>query len=210
MADELNCPICNHIAESLLDKRIANISITSDSQYTDRLSPCLCYCRNCRYFFTHQSTDLNRFYESDYILLMQDFLLDQTVVVENVAFGRAQYQARIIGKLVEVTGPSEVLEVGAGKGLTAFWLANAYPELRITLHDPGVSRYEKIWRKIPAVNNCVGTLAEVGSDQFDVEGFADRHRHNSQIHTSVYVYGHALVEIIQRTPATDIGDLEPD
>lgn len=165
--NKINCLICGADCSPKLIKTIDEVAVTSDSKYTENLHPILSFCSDCDYWFTQQAKGLKYFYESEYELLMQDFKVDQRITIGGQLIGRAKYQSNIIANIQRAIKKGKVLEVGAGKGLTASLVSECIDLDAITLHDPGAERYSNIWKKY--VPNCkaVTHLSEIGKSQYD-------------------------------------------
>lgn len=168
MANPIRCPICFSSVNAILEKTINGVSITSDSNYTRSLNPYLCYCSVCCFWFTHQGTDLHDFYENDYILLMQNFKTDQILLDRSLKLGRAEYQAAIIQIAAQSNQNPYLLEVGAGKGLTAFYINRLIETQGISLHDPGAARYSSTWIREVKPTSIHSSLEDLSSIDFDL------------------------------------------
>jgi hypothetical protein len=156
---------------AILKKTINGVSITSDSNYTELLKPYLCFCTACCYWFTHQGKDLHDFYANDYTLLMQNFRTDQILFNKSPQLGRAEYQALIIQNVAKSFRKPHLLEVGAGKGLTAFYIDRLVDTQGFSLHDPGAARYSSTWSREVNPTSIHSSLEDLSSIDFDL-GFS--------------------------------------
>jgi hypothetical protein len=160
--------MCGNPAPELIHKVIDGVAVTSDANYTKSLDPHLAYCNKCNFWFTRQGYPIENFYSGEYSLLMQDFLTDQNILVNGSSVKRAQYQASLVFRMLLGLGGENLLEVGAGKGLTAYHLKLMNGFKTISLHDPGEKRYKKIWEKYVEPNSTHTNLSELAGINFDL------------------------------------------
>lgn len=122
---------------------------------------------SCSYWFTHQRLGLNDYYENEYSLLMQDFETDQVLFHEPYQKRRAEYQAALIRSVAESMHYGRLLELGAGKGLTAFHIKRSMKLESLSLHDPGASRYLDVWNGEIKPTSTMSSLEELNAVDFD-------------------------------------------
>jgi len=99
---------------------------------------------------------------------MQDFFTDQNLLVNGHSVNRAEYQASLIQHIAAALGSRRLLEVGAGKGLTAYHLSRSVQPSGFVLHDPGARRYESLWRKHVQPVSSHSDLTELADVEFDL------------------------------------------
>ena len=161
--------MCGVIAEEILHKVIDGVAVTSDSNYSSSLDPYLVYCKSCKYWFTSQKRPLHHFYASEYSLLMQNFFTDQTLLVNDRNIQRAEYQASLIYQVVIALDSHRLLEVGAGKGLTAHYIMRSInADSTIALHDPGADRYSSYWGEYVQPALTFSSLSSLADSNFDL------------------------------------------
>lgn len=168
MVKTITCPLCGSQADEVMHKLVDGVAVTSDSNYSTSLDPYLVFCANCSYWFTHQGRSLNEFYAGEYVLLMQDFFTDQVLLVNEQSMRRAEYQASLIRQVARALGSRRLLEVGAGKGLTAYHVVCSIHPEEIVLHDPGAKRYESMWLEYVRPTSSHVDLAELREIKFDL------------------------------------------
>lgn len=168
MPNHFQCSICSRPAERLLRKTIGGVSVTSDSQYSTSLDPHLCFCTACNYWFTSQGNDLCEYFASEYNLLMHDFFADQRLFLSGRQVDRAEYQAELVSHLARKLGSQDLVEVGAGKGLTAFYVKRQVRPRSLALQDPGAGRYAMTWNHLVGPTSAHCSLDELDSVEFDL------------------------------------------
>lgn len=148
-----NCPCCDASdIELVCQLSKNNISITSDSKYSTRLEGACCKCNNCGHIFNDIQGSLSDFYSSDYELLTEKAQQDQLIFLpNNEKIYRSNFQAQILKLLIDQLSklkPTSILEVGAGKGLTAQKFNKILPEMPYYLHEVTTEKYINFWSQI--------------------------------------------------------------
>jgi hypothetical protein len=167
MHSPVYCPICSGAANEVIHKVVDGVAVTSDSNYSTSLDPYLCFCIVCSYWFTRQGRPLDKYYADEYTLLMQEFHVDQLLQFKGRQVNRAEYQAGLIQRVARELGSRRLLEVGAGKGLTAYHVMQTIRPQSIVLHDPAARRYAPVWGeqiKPAAIHDHLEELQTVGFD----------------------------------------------
>ena len=154
-----SCPLClaDQGQELLTRLTEAGHSITSDSKFCDSLTGNCYSCSHCGHIYNHIRGSLEKFYVDQYSLLTNDILQDQLIFIgPEKTMARSLFQSNLLHKMVKLLPASEplsILEVGAGKGLTAksfldIAIQEPRQDIEYSLHEVSISKYKNFWEKI--------------------------------------------------------------
>lgn len=152
-----SCPSCGASPEHQLpiaSLSSKGVSVSSDSRYCKTLTGSCNACIICNHCYNNITGDLKLFYEEQYSLLLDSSAQDQILFMEDgTKVGRSVFQANLLHRLIDCIGLNKqlrILELGAGKGLTAksFLQLKTERVKEYTIHEMATSRYDEFWSKI--------------------------------------------------------------
>ena len=140
----MNCNICDQKLKFILEPHKNKIGISSESKFLEVKLSKLFLCKKC-YYFQKKHTKKKNFYSKYYNLLMKNFYQDQILFVGKKKTFRAEIQRDIIVSNLK-KNEKKILEVGCGKGLTAFKIKKE-KNIKIDLVDEGKEKYIFFWNR---------------------------------------------------------------
>ena len=162
----MNCNICDQKLKFILEPHKNKIGISSESKFLEVKLSKLFLCKKCYYFQKKTHQKKKNFYSKYYNLLMKNFYQDQILFVGKKKTFRAEIQRDIIVSNLK-KNEKKILEVGCGKGLTAFKIKKE-KNIKIDLVDEGKEKYIFFWNRYLKGSKMMKNISMVKKNNYSL------------------------------------------